>query len=330
MRPKFLSPETSPKRIIKSTRSSLRLPSPSKETWLCKICSETREMWKKSGAWFFKGLPRYELPQRNQITRVSQREVKPKPVKQTKLGMQIDDSSDEDEDTEHDNKNAFRIGNGSTSRYFFNEDPQSFVNILNQNKRSPISPYSRQTSSSESSQVPPSQIGNSEWDAMSNKKEILSHRRSSLSSNWSMSESSSGNSNHNHSMAQQSFKEAPLGWLELSLLYEESSHSLECTIHRARDLPPMDSSGLADPFCKLNIVTAEGTVRQSRWMKTKTVHKTKNPEFNEAVIFLGVEPDELGNSILYVILLDDDKYGHDFLGATKLLLSVVRNFIIPY
>ncbi len=22
--------------------------------WLCKICAEEREMWKKSGAWFFK------------------------------------------------------------------------------------------------------------------------------------------------------------------------------------------------------------------------------------------------------------------------------------
>ena len=22
--------------------------------WLCKICGEQREMWKKSGAWFFK------------------------------------------------------------------------------------------------------------------------------------------------------------------------------------------------------------------------------------------------------------------------------------
>ena len=30
-----------------------------KETvWLCKLCSETREMWKKSGAWFFKELPK--------------------------------------------------------------------------------------------------------------------------------------------------------------------------------------------------------------------------------------------------------------------------------
>ena len=27
------------------------------QIWLCKICSETREMWKKSGAWFFKVRP---------------------------------------------------------------------------------------------------------------------------------------------------------------------------------------------------------------------------------------------------------------------------------
>ena len=26
--------------------------------WLCKICAESRELWKKSGAWFFKGMPK--------------------------------------------------------------------------------------------------------------------------------------------------------------------------------------------------------------------------------------------------------------------------------
>ncbi|EMP37744.1 Rab effector Noc2 [Chelonia mydas] len=30
--------------------------------WLCKICSEQREVWKRSGAWFYKGLPKYILP----------------------------------------------------------------------------------------------------------------------------------------------------------------------------------------------------------------------------------------------------------------------------
>ncbi|XP_015592849.1 uncharacterized protein LOC107266663 isoform X3 [Cephus cinctus] len=34
------------------------------KVFLCRICSETREMWKKSGAWFFKGLPKYVLPEK--------------------------------------------------------------------------------------------------------------------------------------------------------------------------------------------------------------------------------------------------------------------------
>lgn len=29
---------------------------------LCLICSETREVWKKSGAWFFKSFPKFVLP----------------------------------------------------------------------------------------------------------------------------------------------------------------------------------------------------------------------------------------------------------------------------
>ncbi|XP_075709050.1 rab effector Noc2 isoform X2 [Rhinoderma darwinii] len=39
------------------TISNLKRP-----TWLCKICSEQREVWKRSGAWFYKGIPKYILP----------------------------------------------------------------------------------------------------------------------------------------------------------------------------------------------------------------------------------------------------------------------------
>ncbi|XP_078484429.1 rabphilin-3A isoform X2 [Ciona intestinalis] len=42
-------------------RSSNRKSSTTK--WLCKICSEGRELWKRSGAWFFQSLPRYILPE---------------------------------------------------------------------------------------------------------------------------------------------------------------------------------------------------------------------------------------------------------------------------
>ncbi|XP_040497055.1 LOW QUALITY PROTEIN: rab effector Noc2 [Ursus maritimus] len=37
-------------------------PGQKRPLWLCKICSEQREVWKRSGAWFYKGLPKYILP----------------------------------------------------------------------------------------------------------------------------------------------------------------------------------------------------------------------------------------------------------------------------
>ena len=42
----------------------IKSPSGSHKLFLCRICAETREMWKKSGAWFFKGLPKYVLPEK--------------------------------------------------------------------------------------------------------------------------------------------------------------------------------------------------------------------------------------------------------------------------
>lgn len=120
------------------------------------------------------------------------------------------------------------------------------------------------------------------------------------------------------------YREPCLGWLELSVNYSEADHTLDCSLVRARDLPAMDVSGHADPFCKINIITEYGS-KQKKWFLTKTVHKTTNPEFNEKVRFLGVEPDEmLSGSMLYVVILDDDHYGHDFLGAAKINLAPVN------
>ena len=95
---------------------------------------------------------------------------------------------------------------------------------------------------------------------------------------------------------------------------------------RARDLSLMDCTGLVDSFCKVNIITGDGMPKQKKWFCTRTIHKTKNPEFNESIRFLGVEPEELSTSILYIVLLDDDNYGHDFLGAAKIHLESVNLF----
>lgn len=285
----------------------------SREVWLCKICSETREIWKKSGAWFFKGLPRYEIPIKSSSTRNSLRESKSRPIKTTKLGMQIEESSsDEDNDT----VDRQTVGGMKREESFRLKAMGSFRSFSNSIF------FNRQISSGD--------VNQQDWDTMSTssalgycRRESANTRRGSVSSTWSMSESSSANSSNMNQIAQQC-REPLLGWIELSLNYSEMDHTLECSVLRARDLPAMDSAGLADPFCKLNIITPEGTTKQLKWIRTKTVHKTRNPEFNETMTFIGVEPEELGNSVLYVVILDDDKYGHDFLGTAKVALSTVR------
>uniref|UniRef100_UPI00358EF6FF rab effector Noc2-like isoform X1 n=1 Tax=Myxine glutinosa TaxID=7769 RepID=UPI00358EF6FF len=39
--------------------------------WLCKICSEQREVWKRSGAWFFNKMPNYLIPSKTLPSRSS-------------------------------------------------------------------------------------------------------------------------------------------------------------------------------------------------------------------------------------------------------------------
>lgn len=108
----------------------------------------------------------------------------------------------------------------------------------------------------------------------------------------------------------------------MSLNYEESQDTLYCTVLRARDLPAIDAQGLSDPFCKINIITEE-TIRHTRWQKTRIAHRSVNPEFNEAFTFIGMSIEDISNSQLYVVILDDDKYGNDFLGAAKVALGPV-------
>lgn len=40
--------------------------SESQPIWLCKLCSEERELWKRTGAWFFQAIPKYTLPTRRE------------------------------------------------------------------------------------------------------------------------------------------------------------------------------------------------------------------------------------------------------------------------
>jgi len=55
---RFAQERTGVQRIVQRSHGNAQ------KQFLCRICAETREMWKKSGAWFFKGMPKYILPEK--------------------------------------------------------------------------------------------------------------------------------------------------------------------------------------------------------------------------------------------------------------------------
>lgn len=175
---------------------------------MCHVCSEIRDIYKKTGAWFYKGLPKFDLEyhrtsdERKVLNEERQKSFKAS--KTTKLGMEIE-SEEEDEEGGvgcgvGDDGKSLRSGSVSISKS---------KNILGlhltatdsscASKKSPVSPYSRQTSSSDSQksaqslqpnlnvewEMPPVTVTNQNGSATRQQQ----HRRSSISSCFSIAES---------------------------------------------------------------------------------------------------------------------------------------------
>lgn len=177
---------------------------------LCHVCSEIRDIYKKTGAWFYKGLPNYEAPSRpaNGESKAETRgaEQPPKVTKTTKLGMEIESDEDEDDGGEsvagREEQKVVKNGSFSSnflkSRNLFNlrlsTDCVSRLTIDSTSplpKKSPVTPYSRQTSSSDSQKSANSlqpQVG-MDWEGGS-PSAMLRQRRNSISSCYSISEGS--------------------------------------------------------------------------------------------------------------------------------------------
>ncbi|OWF54364.1 Double C2-like domain-containing protein beta [Mizuhopecten yessoensis] len=112
-----------------------------------------------------------------------------------------------------------------------------------------------------------------------------------------------------------------LGALEFSLLYDSAANALHCTIVRARGLKAMDSNGLSDPYVKLH--TLPGASKSNK-LRTKTIHKTLNPEWNETLTYYGITEDDMLKKTLRLAVLDEDAFGYDFIGETRVPLKRLR------
>uniref|UniRef100_A0A8C5IX67 Rabphilin 3A n=2 Tax=Passerellidae TaxID=1729112 RepID=A0A8C5IX67_JUNHY len=113
-----------------------------------------------------------------------------------------------------------------------------------------------------------------------------------------------------------------LGALEFSLLYDQDNSSLHCTLIKAKGLKPMDSNGLADPYVKLHLLPGAS---KSNKLRTKTLRNTRNPVWNETLVYHGITDEDMQRKTLRISVCDEDKFGHnEFIGETRVALKKLK------
>uniref|UniRef100_A0A672SML1 Rabphilin-3A-like n=1 Tax=Sinocyclocheilus grahami TaxID=75366 RepID=A0A672SML1_SINGR len=274
------------------TKCGVQSVSRSSPIWLCKICSEQKEMLKRSGAWFFKGLPQQILPAPLPIS--NNRELRT-----TGVPTSTNPPTNQESSVSSRPKNGGKLYSFSIQLHRFCllvriPDPMSRPEArappaMQTNARLPAAnsvPASRQ---------PPPPTAEDEEDANSYDSDDASKMqfRCNLFLHWkNVSEGSCRTANH----------------AIISSL--------------VKGLKPMDSNGLADPYVKLHLLPGAS---KSNKLRTKTIRTTLNPVWNETLVYHGITNEDMQKKTLRLSVSDEDKFGHnEFIGETRVVLKKLK------
>uniref|UniRef100_A0A3P8X947 Rabphilin 3A homolog (mouse), b n=1 Tax=Esox lucius TaxID=8010 RepID=A0A3P8X947_ESOLU len=264
--------------------------------WICRICSEHKEMLKRSGAWFFKGQPQQVLPTPLPISRprgtASERPpIQPPPQAHSQPEPSTQEHANQQRLSDSCNNNTQNKGDEWTRAVF------SFP--------APVPVESRYRQPREDrSQVP----GRDE--------------KPSLAPKPAPAPPPVPTPVDNDDNEYDSDESTTLGLLEFTLLYEQDNSALHCNIIKAKGLKPMDSNGLADPYVKLHLLPGAS---KSNKLRTKTLKGTLNPVWNETLVYHGITDDDMQRKTLRLSVSDMDKFGHnEFIGETRVALKKLK------
>ncbi|NXD65226.1 RP3A protein, partial [Eolophus roseicapillus] len=360
--------------------------------WLCKICSEQREVWKRSGAWFFKGLPKQVLPQPMPISKnkVPQAPSEPSPSEPPtqdqkppsrvptraalggyeepgwglrqclgmKMVMQKPRKIRIKKERWGKSSSTSRVGAGGGGWAAASPLLALFV---------PPRPGGRQARSRPglrcvlgANGVPPAAsppLGPPEmaraaareeraggYTVPAAREERPARQPSSIPPASSIPQASAiqpvsaapqrqppQEEEEEDANSYDSDEGTTLGALEFSLLYDQENSSLHCTLIKAKGLKPMDSNGLADPYVKLHLLPGAS---KSNKLRTKTLRNTRNPVWNETLVYHGITDEDMQRKTLrqaeelgvtQISVCDEDKFGHnEFIGETRVSLKKIK------
>ncbi|NWW54241.1 RP3A protein, partial [Pedionomus torquatus] len=342
--------------------------------WLCKICSEQREVWKRSGAWFFKGLPKQVLPQPMPVSKnkgpqaPSEPSLSEPPPQDSKLPSRAPTRGrchvqkspccppcplrlspgcpSQDGWVCRDILKSSSPGWGGMSRVP-GQGFKAVAGVLGANgvpptASPPLGPQEPARAATREERgggyaVPPAR----EERPARQPPAVPPAPAAPLRQPPQEEEEEDANS-------YDSDEGTTLGALEFSLLYDQENSSLHCTLIKAKvsgplflfffGLKPMDSNGLADPYVKLHLLPGAS---KSNKLRTKTLRNTRNPVWNETLVYHGItdedmqrktlrQAEELGHLAVLVgwgpiSVCDEDKFGHnEFIGETRVSLKKLK------
>uniref|UniRef100_A0A8C3EX39 Rabphilin-3A n=1 Tax=Corvus moneduloides TaxID=1196302 RepID=A0A8C3EX39_CORMO len=280
--------------------------------WLCKICSEQREVWKRSGAWFFKGLPKQMLPQPMPISKKGpQTPGEPRPAEPPAPDPKLPSRAPtrgRDEVTP-----GWLRGAGGQSGPGANGVPPA--------ASPPLGPPEPARAAREERgggfAAAPGREDRPAWQPPAATQPPAAPPASAAPQRQQPREEEEEDAN-----SYDSDEGTTLGALEFSLLYDQENSSLHCTLIKAKGLKPMDSNGLADPYVKLHLLPGAS---KSNKLRTKTLRNTRNPVWNETLVYHGITDEDMQRKTLRISVCDEDKFGHnEFIGETRVALKKLK------
>uniref|UniRef100_A0A8C4KCH1 Rabphilin-3A n=1 Tax=Dromaius novaehollandiae TaxID=8790 RepID=A0A8C4KCH1_DRONO len=254
--------------------------------WLCKICSEQREVWKRSGAWFFKGLPKQMLPQ-------------PMPVSKSKVPQAASEPAPAEPPAQEPKLLSRAPSRGSSPAA---SPPPAAPEPARAAARDERGGGHAATPAREERPPPP--------------------RPPPAFAPAPLRQPPPEEEEEEDANSYDSDEGTTLGALEFSILYDQENSSLHCTLIKAKGLKPMDSNGLADPYVKLHLLPGAS---KSNKLRTKTLRNTRNPVWNETLVYHGITDEDMQRKTLRISVCDEDKFGHnEFIGETRVSLKKLK------
>ncbi|XP_024909226.1 rabphilin-3A-like isoform X2 [Cynoglossus semilaevis] len=304
--------------------------------WLCKICREQREVWKRSGAWFFKGFPKHYLPSPMPLSKKKEARVQespkpqgaPNPEPRAAVTQVVPAAPKPQSRSGYPpvapKPSAIPMATGGAGPQEAEQESPLVTKkmIPVQSSRPPAAASVGQQGSmagdggsfssaaaSVEQRAPPA--------AREERRQPASHGNTVPVRQQPPSAEEDEEAND-----YDSDEATTLGSLEFSLLYEQESNSLHCSILRGKGLKPMDSNGLADPYVKLHLLPGASKANK---LRTKTLRNTRNPAWNETLTYHGLTDEDMQRKTLRLSVCDEDKFGHnEFIGETRVALKKLK------